>query len=105
MILEDLKKEIDTNEAIMVYFGGDYCGVCNVLKPKIKKLFTKEFTKIKQIYISIDEFPQTAAQFNVLIMPTILVFFDQKEFIRQSRHISIQELSKQIQRPYGLFFN
>jgi len=105
MTLEDLKKEIDINDAVMVYFGGEYCGVCNVLKPKIKELFNNQFQKVKQIYISIDKFPQTAAQFNVLIMPTVLVFFDKKEFIRQSRHISIQELSKQIQRPYGLFFD
>ena len=104
MEIENLQEIIKNNDAIMVYFSGENCGVCKVLQPKIKDLFDTEFPKIKQIYISADKFTQTAAQLNVLSIPTIIIYFDSKEFIRESRHISISKLSSQIQRPYSLFF-
>ncbi len=104
MEIENLQEIIKNNDAIMVYFSGENCGVCKALQPKIKDLFNTEFPKIKQIYISADEFTQTAAQLNVLSIPTVIIYFDSKEFIRESRHISISELSLQIQRPYSLFF-
>jgi len=103
--IEELQEIIKKQDAVMVYFSGKNCGVCKALQPKIEELFAQEFPKIKQVYISADEFAQTAAQFSVLTIPTVLVFFDAKEFIRESRHISIHELASSIQRPYGLFFN
>lgn len=104
MNLDKLKQTIETNDAVMVYFSGENCGVCKALQPKVKELFDTNFSKIEQIYISSDKYIQTAAQFSVLTIPTVIVFFDNKEFVRQSRHISIQDLEKKIQRPYGLFF-
>ncbi len=104
MNIEELQNQINTNDAIMVYFSGENCGVCKALQPKIKELFNEEFPKIKQIYISADKFTQTAAQFNVLSIPTVIVYFDSKEFIRESRHISIPHLSSGINRPYNMFF-
>lgn len=104
MQIEQLQSEIQMNDALMIYFSGEACGVCKTLQPKIKELFTQEFPKIKQIYISADLFTQTAAQLNVLSIPTVIVYFDSKEFIRESRHISISNLASQIHRPYKMFF-
>jgi len=105
MQIEQLRNEIKENDAVMVYFSGENCGVCKVIQPKIKKLFSEEFPKIKQIFIGADKFPQTAAQYNVLTIPTVIVFFDSKEFIKQSRHISIDQIEQQLNRTYHLFFN
>ncbi len=104
MDIETLQNTINSNDAVMIYFSGENCGICKVLMPKVKNLFDNKFTKVKQIYISADEYTQTSAQFNVLTIPTVIVFFDKKEFVRQSRHISIQDLEAQIQRPYNIFF-
>lgn len=104
MEIEELQNIIDTNDAVMVYFSGENCGVCKALMPKVKELFDNSYEKVKQVYISADKFPQTAAQFQVLTIPTLIVFFDKKEFVKQSRHISIQELSNAIDRPYSIFF-
>jgi thioredoxin-like negative regulator of GroEL len=105
MQIEQLQNEIQTNDAVMVYFSGENCGVCKVIQPKIKKLFSEEFPKIKQIFIGADTSIQTAAQYNVLTIPTVIVFFDSKEFIRQSRHISLDQIEQQLTRTYNLFFN
>ena len=99
-----LEQELQNNEAVMVYFSGDDCGVCQVLKPKIEALFNKSFPKVKQVFISVQEFRDTAAQYNVLSIPTILVYFDSKEFLRESRLISVPDIETKISRAYELFF-
>lgn len=101
---EQLEDQIKKNDAVMVYFSGENCGVCKVIQPKIKDLFTNNFPKIKQIYISADIFQETAAQYHVLTIPTVIVFFDGKEFVKQSRHIAIEQLKEQIDRPYKMLF-
>jgi len=104
MQVDELKNFISSNDAVMVYFGGEFCGVCKVLQPKIKEAFEKDFPKIEQIYIDADSYKQTAIEYGVFAIPTIIVFFDKKEFARKSRNLSVQGFISELQRPYGLFF-
>lgn len=102
---KDLEEQLANNDAVMVYFSGNDCGVCKALQPKIETLFSTKFPKIKQVYIKSEEYRDTAAQLNVLSIPTIIVYFENKEFLRQSRLISIQDIEQRIIRTYNLFFN
>ncbi len=105
MNIEEINEHIRNNDALMIYFSGEFCGVCKVLQPKIKKAFSKSFPKIKQLYISADEYKQTAVELGVFVVPTIIVYFDGKEFARKSRNLSVDGFIHELQRPYGLFFN
>jgi thioredoxin-like negative regulator of GroEL len=105
MQIDDLKEFISTNDAVMVYFSGEFCGVCKVLQPKIKDAFTKHYPNIKQLYIDADSFKQTAVALNIFAVPTIVVYLDGKEFARKSRNLSVDRFIQELQRPYGLFFN
>ncbi|MGB5867761.1 MAG: thioredoxin family protein [Arcobacteraceae bacterium] len=105
MSIEDLEYEIQNNDALLVYFSGENCGVCQALQPKIKNSFEKSFPKIKQLYISANDFPQTAAHFSIFTVPSIIIFFDKKETKRESRHISVDNLIHSTQRVYDIFFN
>ena len=103
MNIDDLNEQIKLNEAVMIYFSGQNCGVCKVLKPKIKELLDNNFPKIKQIYIDANKFQQTAISLNIFAVPTVVIYLDQKEFIRKSRNFSISALQQELQRPYDLF--
>lgn len=105
MHIEDIENEIRSNDAVMLYFSGENCGVCTALKPKIQSSFEIHFPKIKQIFISASDYPQIAAHFSIFTIPSVLVYFDKKETKRESRHISIDQLMKSINRPYELFFD
>jgi thioredoxin-like negative regulator of GroEL len=89
----------------MVYFSGKNCNVCKVLQPKIKKAFNKEYPKIKDIYIDAEENQEIAIEFGVFSVPTIIVFFDKKEFARKSRNLSVDGFIQELKRPYNLFFD
>ena len=105
MYIEDITKEINENDAVLLYFSGKNCGVCTALMPKIQTSFETAFPKIKQIFIKADEYPKIAAHFSIFSVPSILIFFDKKEFKRESRHISVEQLIQNTKRPYDLFFN
>ena len=97
----ELKEE---EPALLAYFSTEACNVCKVLKPKVAELIKTEFPKIKLIYIKSDILPEVAAQNQVFTAPTILVFFEGREYIRKSRNIGIGELQREIERPYSMMF-
>ena len=100
----NLEKEIAGNDALLVYFSHDNCNVCKVLKPKIKELLTDSFPGMKFVYVNTVHQPDEAAFKQVFTVPTILVFFEQKEYFRFGRNLSIRELESAIQRPYSFLF-
>jgi len=100
----DIEEAITGNEASVFYFSSDTCNVCKVLRPKVAELVTTEFPRFRLYYINIEQSPLLAGQFRIFSIPTLLVYFDGKEFFRKSRNISLNELSDEINRPYSLMF-
>jgi thiol-disulfide isomerase/thioredoxin len=105
MNLEEIKKKIEKSNAVMLYFWGDNCAVCDALKPKLKELFDSNFPKIEQIYIDAKNNTDIAAEFGVFAIPTTIVFFDSKEFAREGRALSIAAFKDKLSRVYDIYFN
>ena len=103
--LEELNSKIKKTQAVMLYFSGENCGVCKVLKPKIQEAFLKHYPKIEQIEIPVEQNPKIAGQFNIFSLPTIIVYFDGKEFNKKVRNLSVEAFIDEIKRPYSLYFN
>jgi len=104
MNIEQLNEKIKSTPALLVYFSGASCGVCKVLKPKIKEAFSTNYPNIKFLEINIEDNLELSRQFNIFAMPSILVFFDGSEFVRKERNVSVDGLIDQVKRPYSLFF-
>ncbi len=103
--LDEIEAAITTNAASLLYFSTETCNVCKVLRPKISELIRNEFPLFKLYYINIELSPVLAGQFRIFSIPTVLVYFDGKEFFRKSRNIHTGELAGDIGRPYSLLFN
>ncbi len=103
--IDSIEQILQSKEAVMLYFGGKSCGVCKSLRPKIEELFSQKFEKIEQIYLYVDQYPDIAAHFTIFTIPTVVVYFENKEFLKQSRNISTVQLQEQLQRVYGLYFD
>lgn len=95
----------ENEPALLGYFSTNACNVCKVLKPKVVELLQTQFPKMKMVYIKSDVLPEVAAQYQVFAAPTILVFFEGREYIRRSRNIGIGELQREIERPYSMMFS
>lgn len=92
------------DNATLKYFSHQDCNVCKVLFPKIRLLLEQEFPKMELQYINVHEQPDVAAGFQVFTVPTILIFFEGKEYYRFARNVSLIQLKEAIERPYNLLF-
>ncbi|MBK5213678.1 MAG: thioredoxin family protein [Flavobacteriaceae bacterium] len=97
-----LKEIIKTESAVAVYFSAPNCGVCQALRPKVEALFSERFPMVKIVHIQIDKSPGIAGNYGVFSAPTLLVFFEGKEFLRKVRLMGIQELQEKVERPYKM---
>ncbi len=102
MLLEDLQETIKKEIGVLLYFSGENCNVCHALRPKFKELFNNSFPKVKQIYLDAHQNPKISAHFQVFSVPTMLVFLDGREFIREGRAVSLYQLEDKLQRPYSI---
>ncbi|MFW5877981.1 MAG: thioredoxin family protein [bacterium] len=101
---DEIEKAISTNNAALIYFSAPHCNVCKVLKPKLAEMFQDEFPEIKLFYVDVENAPVLSGQFSIFTIPTILVFFEAKEYMRKSRNIGLSELERELERPYRLLF-
>ncbi|MFC2096337.1 thioredoxin family protein [Bacteroidota bacterium] len=103
--IEEFNNITKTNPGTLIYFSHEKCNVCKVLKPKIHKLLQEDFPNIIMFFADTELYPEVAAQNSIFTVPTILIFFDGKEFLRKSRNFGIGELRKELLRPYDLMFD
>jgi thioredoxin 1 len=101
----ELEKQINSEAAVLAYFSTGNCNVCKTLKPKVEIAIHQNFPHLNMVYVKTDEFPETAGQHRVFTIPAVLVFFEGKETIRKIRTFSVEELIREISRPYSLFFS
>jgi thioredoxin 1 len=98
----ELDEIIKTQKAFLLYVGGEHCSVCKALHPKLFKAFDEEFPLIVKKRIEIEEEKEFASQLNIFAIPTIILYFEGKEFFRKSRNISIEQFIQEVARPYQL---
>ena len=100
--IENIQLSIKENLCVMVYFSAPTCNVCHALKPKLMEALDSNFKefKVESVDISVEE--DIAPHFDVFAIPTVLVFLDGKEFLRKSRHMSVDDVIREIKRPYDI---
>ena len=102
MSIETIEKRVKTELAVGLYFSAPTCNVCHALKPKLLTAFDANFSQLNVISIDISETPEIASHFGVFSIPTLLVYLDGKEFLRKSRHMSVDQVVAEIKRPYDI---
>ena len=103
--IENIEKTIQENMAVMLYFSASTCNVCHALKPKLLEAIDKNFQSFEIISIDVSQQQDIAAHFNVFAIPTLLIFLDGREFVRKSRHMSVDEVIAEIKRPYEIMIS
>jgi thioredoxin-like negative regulator of GroEL len=104
MNLDSFNGIIQSKKAVMIYFSSEDCGVCHALKPKITQAFAEYYPQINQIELKIEINLELARSLNLFAIPSVLVFFESKEFIRKERYISINHFINEVKRPYDILF-
>lgn len=94
---------IKENLMTVIYFTGNACGACEVIKEKIEKLL-ESYPKVKSYEINGEEHPEVASKYLVFSLPLFILFVDNKETIRTGRYVDLLSLEKNIDRYYNMTF-
>ncbi len=100
--LQQLQNSINTGNPVLVYFSGENCSVCKVLKPKIEEEVKKAFPKFELFEVKTDIHLELTAQYMIFSIPTTIIYFDKKEFKRYGRNMSVPLFLEELKRPYIL---
>lgn len=75
---ENFQREVvEAKGTVLVDFWAAWCGPCSMLSPVVDEV-AQEAQGIKVGKVNIDEQPDLAAQFDVMSIPTLVVFKDGK---------------------------
>ncbi len=102
MELEELQEIIKNEMGVLLYFSGENCNVCHALRPKFKELFETRFPLIRQIYLDAHENSALSVYFQVFSAPTMILFLDGREFAREGRNVSLDQLAQRVGRLYDI---
>ena len=67
---------IQKEELVLVDFFATWCGPCKMLAPEIEKLADEFEGKAKILKVDVDQEMALAQQFNIMSVPTMIVFKD-----------------------------
>ena len=77
---ENFKEEVlNSEKPVLVDFYADWCGPCNAMSPVIEELAIELEGKAKVGKINVDENSDIAVEYNVMSIPTLIVFKNGKE--------------------------
>lgn len=88
---------------VLVYFGGEGCGVCNVIRPKIEELM-KNYPQIKTVIVEVEKSIEIASSYSIFTIPAVLLFIEGKEVLRGARFINLLDIKEKIERYYAMLF-
>ena len=89
---DSFKKEVlEERKTVLVDFYADWCGPCKMLSPVIASV-AKENDDIKVVKINIDQEQDLATEYNIMSIPTLLVFKNGKETNRTIGFVDKSEI-------------
>lgn len=91
---DHLKQLMAEEKQVILYFSSSDCNVCHAVFPKMMTLVNSY--PIKVVKIDIHKHIEIAGQLMVFTVPTILMIYEGREVLRESRFIDFQKVERML---------
>lgn len=91
---DNFDKSVQSGVSI-VDFWAIWCGPCRLMTPVVEDI-AKEMTDINVYKLNVDDHPELTAKFNIMSIPTVIIFKDGVEVDQTVGVVSKSVLAKKI---------
>ena len=65
---------LKSTEPVVVDFWAEWCSPCRMIAPALEEIAGRLGDKVKIVKLNVDENPQTAQKYNIMSIPTLMLF-------------------------------
>lgn len=88
---------LQSNLPVLVEFGAVWCGPCKRMEPELEKLAISLSGKLRLAKLDVDESSELTVRYQVMSVPTIVLFVNGKACIRMSGYQSRERIIDKIE--------
>ena len=92
---------VKASTPVLVDMWAAWCGPCRLIAPVVEEFAGTYQGKMKMGKLNVDDYPQVAAQFRIMNIPTLLLFKGGQEVDRIVGVVPKEELSRRIEKVIG----
>ena len=94
---ETIQKLVAKHSIVLFQFSSKACTPCVAIRRRIEAWLSSH-EQVEARHISIDEYPELAAQNDVLSFPTVVVYVEGQVAIHEAGYFSLDEIFVKVER-------